>query len=145
MTAAEAIARALAERFPELDAAAMARHPAFAKAVTAALAVADERSVVEQVVALGGLAGARNPHAVVVSRLREVPALDADRRRMADEDAEARRWAAVDRAARRGETLRALVERGDIFGDEAADLLAREFEDHGLRDIARSALTGSAL
>ena len=144
MTRSEAVARALAERFPELDAAAMGRHPAFAKAVTAALAVADELAVVEQVAALGGLAGARNAHAVVVSRLRELPALDADRRRLTDEAAEVSRWAAVNRAAKRGETLRAQVERGDIFPDEAVHILAREFDDADLRGLAAAALAGGA-
>lgn len=142
MTRAERLAYALAARLDGLDAAAMAAHPAFRKAVAAALAVADELAVVEQVAALGGLAGARNPHAVVVSRLRELPQLAEDRRRMADEQAEARRWAAVDRAARRGETLRALVQRGDLFADEAERLVASEFADGDLRGIAETALAG---
>lgn len=144
MTRAERIAYALAARLDGLDAAAMAAHPAFTKALAAALAVADERSVVEQVVALGGLAGARNAHAVVVSRLRELPALDADRRRLTDEAAEVSRWAAVNRAAKRGETLRAQVERGDIFPDEAVHILAREFDDADLRGLAAAALAGGA-
>ena len=141
MTRAERIAFALGERFPELDAAAMSEHPAFLQAVAAALTIADERAIVEQVAALGGLAGARNVHAVIVGRLRELPQLAEDRRRLADEESEARRWVAVDRAAKRGETLRALVERGDIFADEAADVLAREFSDDDLRSIADAALS----
>ncbi len=122
----------------------MARHPTFVRAVAAALAVADEESVVEQVVALGGLAGARKPHAVIVARLRELPAIAADRRRMAEDEAEAARWAAVDRAVKRGETLRALVERGDIYADEARSMLAQDFADDGLRAIAAAALGGGA-
>jgi hypothetical protein len=144
MTVASRIAFALARRFPELNAAAMVRHPAFRQAIAGALAVADEESVVEQVVALGGLAGATNPHAVVVSRIRGLPALVEDRRRMAGDAAEAARWAAVDRAVRRGETLRALVERGDIYADEARSMLAQDFADDGLRAIAAAALGGGA-
>ena len=142
MTRAERVARALAERFPELDASAMARHPAFANAVSAALTVADEWAIVEQIAAMGGLAGARNPHAVVVARLRELPTIAADRGRFAAEDAEERRWAAVDRAAKRGESLRRLVDAGTIFADEAAHLAASEFPDDDLRAIAEAALGG---
>ena len=143
MTAAERVAHAFAQRFPELDAVAMAAHLAFVKALAAALAVADEDAIVAQVVAQGGLAGARNAHAVVVSRLRELPRLAEDRRRIADELAESARWVAVDRAARRGENLRQLVERGDLFVDEAEDLVADEFDDADLRGIATAALTGA--
>ena len=122
----------------------MARHPAFANAVSAALTVADEWAIVEQIVGMGGLAGARNVHAVVVGRLRELPQLAEDRRRMADEDAEARRWAAVDRAVRRGETLRRLVEREALFLDEAARMISDELPDDDLRAIALAALSGDS-
>lgn len=143
MTAAERIAWALADRLGGLDAAAMARHRAFQNAVDAALAVIDEAVIVEAVVRQGGLAGAQNPHAVIVSRLRELPSLVADRRRLADEVAEAARWRQVARAARRGENLRTLVARGDLYLDEAAGQLAREFAaDDDLRATAAAALTG---
>ena len=144
MRAAERVAFAIADRLGGLDAAAMARHSAFVRAVAAALSGADEESVVEQVVALGGLADARNPHAVVVSRLRELPRLGEDRRRMADEVAEAARWAAVDWAVRWGEGHRALVERGDLYPDEVERMLASEFTDDDLRGIAAAALAGGA-
>lgn len=142
MTAAERIAWALADQLGGLDAAAMAARPPFVRAVAAALAVADEAAIVEQVVGMGTLAGARNRHAVVVDRLRAIPSLVAARRQVADERAEAARWCQVDRAARRGESLRALVDRGDLFGDEAQGMLRREFEDDDLLGIGLAALAG---
>lgn len=142
MTAAERVALALAEHFGGLDVAAMACHSAFRQAVDGALAVLGEETAVARVVAQGSLTGARNPHAVIVARLRQLPALEGDRRRLMDDHEEARRWAAVDRAARRGETLRALVERGDLFEDEAGAMLSREFEDDDLRGLAAAALIG---
>ena len=144
MTAVERVAFALAQRFPELDAVAMAAHLAFVKALAAALTIADEASVVEQVVAMGSLFGARNAHAVVVARLRALPRLAEDRRRIADEAAEAARWRQVDRAAERGEILRALVDRGDLFPDEAERMVASEFADDDLRGIAMAPLAGGA-
>lgn len=141
MNPAERIAFALSEQLAGLDVAAMAAHPAFRHAVETALAVSGETEVVAQVVGLGPLTGALNPHAVVVSRLRKVPALVADRLRIADEHEEVRRWTAVDRAARRGETLRALVERGDLFADEATAMVGREFDDPDLAAIAIAAVT----
>lgn len=143
MTAVERVAFALAQRFPELDAVAMAAHLAFVKALAAALTIADEASVVEQVVAMGSLFGARNAHAVVVARLRALPRLAEDRRRIVAALTESARWVAVDRAARRGENLRQLVERGDLFPDEAERMVASEFADDDLRGIATAALTGA--
>jgi hypothetical protein len=143
MTPAERVAAALGERFDVLDSAAMGEHPAFRCAVADALAlVGDEDAVVAQVVRLGPLTGSHDPHRVVVSRLRRVPGLAATRRRIAEELAEERRWAAVDTAARRGETLRALVERGALFPDEAVDVLRRELVDPDLSAVALAALTG---
>ena len=144
MTPFERVAFALVDKLGGLDAAAMARHPAFVRALAAALAVGDEASVIAQVVAQGGLAHARNPHAVVVRRLSALPGLTADRRRIADELAESARWRQVDRAAGRGETLRALVERGDLFADEAERMVADEFADADLRGIAMAPLAGGA-
>ena len=134
MTPGSSLAHRLAEHFPSLDAAAMGRHPAFREATAAALGVADERAVVEAVVRQGGLAGARNPHAVIVSRLRQVPSL-----------AERRRGAAVERAAERaldsptaralrvatdrGALLRVQVGRGVMTRAEALDQLAGEFRN----------------
>ena len=142
MTGAERIALALAQRFPELDAALLARRPPFRAALADALAVMSETEVVEHVTTLGALTGARNGYGVLIARLREIRALDEDRRRMADEECEERRWAAVDRAVARGGTLRQLVDAGTIFADEAAHLVASEFPDDDLRGIARAALGG---
>ena len=144
MTATLRIAVALGAAFPELDVRAMAHRPPFIAAVGDAVTAldGDADTVVAFVVNRGTLAGARNPHGVVVARLRELVAVERDRRAVVDEREEARRWAAVDRAARRGETLRALVERGDLFADEAGAMLSREFEDDDLRGIAAAALSG---
>ena len=141
MNAAERVARALAREFPCVNPALLARRPAFRSALADALAVMSETEVVERVTTLGALTGARDVCAVLIARLREIRALDEDRRRMADETAEAARWAGLDRAARRGEALRALVDRGDLYADEAADVLAREFSDDDLRSIADAALS----
>ena len=142
MTPAGRVAWALAEQLGELDPAAMGRHPAFREAAAVALAVVDEAALVEQVVRQGGLAGSRNAHAVIVGRLRQLPSLAAERRQVADDRAESARWRRVDAAARRGETLRALVDAGSIFADEAMSMLASEFGDDDLRGIASAALTG---
>jgi hypothetical protein len=142
MTPAERIAVALGERFDELDAAAMAAHPAFLDAAVSALDVLDESSVVEEVCALGSLVGARDPHRVIVARLRKLSAFVSERARMAEEASEQRRWARVAHAVRRGETLRSLVERGDLYADEAVEMLRRDLSDDGLREIALAALEG---
>ena len=142
MTGAERIALALAQRFPELDAALLARRPPFRAALADALAVMSEAEIVEHVTTLGALTGARNGYGVLIARLREIRALDEDRRRMVDEEGEAARWRRVDAAARRGESLRQLVDAGTIFADEAAHLVASEFPDEDLRGIARAALGG---
>ncbi len=144
MSAPERVAAQLATKFPGIDPALLARRPPFCAALAGALAVLTETEVTESLVQMGALNGARNAYGVLIGRLRELPSLDADRRRFDDEDAETRRWAAVDRAARRGETLRQLVQRGDLFPDEAAHLLAREFDDGDLRGIAETALAGGA-
>jgi hypothetical protein len=139
---AERIAWAVADQLDGLDAAAMGRHPAFQRAVEDALRVVDERGIVEAIVAQGPLAGARNPHAVVVARLRQLPALAAERARVVDVRAEDARWQAVDRAVKRAQTLRGLVDAGTIYADEAARWLAEEFSDASLREIAEAALAG---
>lgn len=143
MTPAERVAGALAERFEMLDAPAMVRVPAFCASARTALAAAGSvDAVVHEVASLGPLSGARDPHRVTVARLRQVPALVADRARLLDELAEERRWAALDSAVRRGETLRALVDRGALFSDEAVDTLRRELADDDLRAVALAALEG---
>ena len=142
MSAPERVAAHLAREFPEIDAALLARGSAFRSALAAALATMTEAEVVESIVSLGALAGARNVYGVLIARLRELPTIAADRGRFAAEDAEERRWAAVDRAAKRGESLRRLVDAGTIFADEAAHLVASEFPDDDLRGIARAALGG---
>lgn len=125
MTAAQRIAYALAEQLAGvLDAPAMAAHRAFRDAVDAALAVLDEGAVVERVLAQGGLGGARNPHAVVVARLRSIPAHVQDRCEAAVEREAAAaidgpRSRALRAAAERGGALRAHVRRGAMTLEEA--------------------------
>ena len=142
MTSAERVASLLGEHFAELDPASLARHRAFRRAVGAALDLVPVEVVVAQVIALGCLKGARNSHAVIVHRLRQLPDIASDRARLADELSEKRRWVAVSAAAHRGETLRALVDGGALFPDEAGELLRRELPDDDLLAIAQAALEG---
>lgn len=144
MSAPERVARALAHELSDLNPALLARRPPFRAALAGALAVMPEEEIVPQILALGGMIGARSPYAVVIARLRELPAIAADRGRFADEDAEARRWAAVDRAAKRGESLRQLVQREALFLDEAARMISDELPDDDLRAIALAALSGGS-
>ena len=96
---------ALAEQLGGLDVQAMAARRPFVIAVEQALAVATEAEVVAQVVGMGSLAGSRNPHAVVVSRLQQVPTLAAMRARAAAEASAQARRDAIARAARHGARL----------------------------------------
>ena len=84
MKPVERIAVALAERFPNINPALLSSAPAFAQALDQALAVADEAAVIEQIVALGGLAGARNPYGVIVARVRRLPRDTANLRRLTE-------------------------------------------------------------
>lgn len=132
----------LAERFG-LDVSRIGRPDVFAGAVADAVAVlGSPGAVLDEVVALGPLRGARQPWGVLLGRLRRIPADHAERQQVADDRAEADRWEAVDRAARRGETLRSLVARGLMFDDEAAEQVAAEYPDPELHAIAEAALTG---
>jgi hypothetical protein len=140
VTSVYRVAQGLAERFGELDASMLAGRPAFRAALAQALQYLPESGVVDEVVALGHLAGARSPYGVVISRLRQLPELAAERVRLAEEIAEAQRWRLLDVAARRGETLRELVEAGDLFCDEAVGMLVGEFADEQLRATAVAAL-----
>lgn len=143
MTPAVRIAFALAEHWPELDAAAMARHAAFIRAVTGALTIADEWAVVDQIVAQGDLAGARNPHAVIVGRLRQLPghaatrsAVDVERAaERALDGPEARRLRA---AANRGALLRVQVERGALTREDA--LVQIDWEHRSSAELLEAAL-----
>ncbi len=145
MTAVDDLAAVLGERFAAVDVPKFRRHPAFRRNAAAALAsLGGVEAVVGEVSAYGGTAGAADIHRVLVARLGWAVEDVAERRQIADDRTEADRWASVGRAARRGETLRALVDRGDLFLDEAAASLAREFPDPDLRGLAEAALTGGA-
>lgn len=141
MTRAERLAWAIADRLPGLDPAAMAEHRAFREAVVAALAVADEQAVVEQVAAMGDLDGARNPHAVVVARLRQIPRHAAARSevevaRAAERAADAPATRALREAAERGAVLRAHVRRGVMTRAEALAQIDWEFRSSAERTEA---------
>jgi len=142
MSAARRLAQALADQLDGLDPVLLARRAPFVAAVSAALGVVDEAKLVALVVESGSLAGSLSPYGVVISRVRDVPRICAERRQVADDRSEADRWAGVDRAARRGETLRSLVARGLMFDDEAAQQVAAEFTEADLRATALAALTG---
>ena len=146
MTPAERVAWALAEQLDGLDGAAMSVHPAFVRAVDQALAVVGEAAVVDGVVRQGGLAGARNPHAVVVARLRKLPSLAGERQRMADARAirrglDAPELRAAQAAAERGIVLGAHVERALLSRQEALATIDTEFRG-GLLAVALDAFEG---
>lgn len=137
------VAAELARAFPEVQAVRLARAFAFRSAVYGALVFMTEPKLVAEVMAGGSLRGAVNPYGALIARVRLVPELARENARLADEQAQAKRWRQVDRAARRGETLRALVDRGDLWPDEAAEQLGADFTyDADLLAIARAALTG---
>jgi hypothetical protein len=147
VTVAERVAWSLAEHFPALNAAAMSAHPAFRQAVDGALAGASEAAVVEQVVAQGGLAGARNPHAVLVARLRQLPTHAQDRReveveRQASAALDGPRARALRAAADRGAVLRAQVERGAMSRQEALDALEWECKDAEVLAVGLAGFAG---
>lgn len=132
----------LAKRFG-LDPLRVGRPEVFEAAISEALALMPAPAVIDEVAAMGGLSGARDPWGVVLSRLRRIPELARRRAETVEADAEARRWRQVDRAASRGETLRALVDRGDLSRTEALEQLGADFSnDVDLLGIARAALTG---
>jgi hypothetical protein len=148
VTPARSLAWRIADALPGLDAAAMGAHPAFRSASAAALAVLDEGAVVERVAGMGGLAGARNPHAVIVSRLRAIPIHEQDR---CGVDVERQAVAAIDSprarqlraAAVRGAVLRAHVERGVLEREEALCQLDWECRrDVDALDVALAAFDG---
>jgi len=142
MSAARRLAQALADQLDGLDPVLLARRAPFVAAVSAALGVVDEAKLVALVVESGSLAGSRSPYGVVISRVRDVPRICAERRQVANDRSEAGRWQAIDRAARRGETLRVLVAQHAIFPDEASEMVAAEFDDPDLAAIAIAALGG---
>jgi hypothetical protein len=121
---ADRIAFALADRFEGhgVDAAAMARHPAYRAAVAVALGAMDERAVIDAVVAQGGsLRGAEDVHRVLVARLRKVPELAAERARLAAERENLR----GDAVLRQATMLAGLVLAGALPLDAAvAELVA---------------------
>jgi hypothetical protein len=142
----ERVAVELALHFPGINAALIASRLPFRAAVDGALAVMGEDTIVAAVIDMGPLDGARRPYAALIARVRELPALEDARVRLADEGAEARRWRRIDTAAKRGETLRQLVDAGRLHDDEAAEMLRREFpNDVDLRGIAEAALAGGGM
>lgn len=141
MSPFERVAVALAEHFG-LDAVLLIRAKALRLGVEGALEFMDENKIVERILVAGPLTGASNPYGVLIARTRQLANDETQRSRLAEDRAEERRWKRVDAAARRGETLRDLVERGDLYTDEAADLLRGELADEDLRSIAIAALEG---
>lgn len=134
----------LAQRF-DLERGRLRCPGAFEQAITAALALVPASVLIDEVAGLGGLGAARDPWAVLLSRVRRLPEFLGELGRQREEQVEAARWQRVDRAAKRGETLRALVARGDLGLDEAGEQLGADFQsDSDLLAIARAALTGGA-
>ena len=126
-----------------LDRSRIARPEVFERAVNTTLVLMPAPAVVDEVVALGALTGARDEWGVVLARLRLLPVLAGKRAAFAEQQAEAARWCQVDRALRRGETNKALVARGDLSKFEAVEQLEAEFsDDPDLLALATAALTG---
>jgi hypothetical protein len=137
----ERLAVTLAQRFglrPRLLVCTVA----FQWAITEALRVVSEEELLGWVLEGGGFAGVRNPYGALIARIRRIPENASAESRMLGEAAESRRWRQVEAAACRGETLRALVERGDVFGDEAVERIEAEFPDEELRALAMAGLRG---
>jgi hypothetical protein len=149
VSAAERIAVALADRLGGLDAAAMAAHRAFREAVDGALAVLGETAIVEAVLAMGSLAGARNPHSVVVSRIRALPAharlrAEVEVEREAIHALDTPRARAVRAAADRGAVLRVQVGRGAMTRQEALHALQWECKEAEQLGVALAAFDGGS-
>lgn len=149
MTSARSLAWRIADALPGLDAAAMGAHVAFRRAAAAALAVMDEGAIVAEVAGMGGLAGARNPHAVVVCRLRAIPThvqdrCEVDLERQATTALDSPRARALRAAATRGAVLRAHVARRAMTREEVLVALAGELRDAELLDVALAAFEGGS-
>ncbi len=139
MNAVERITVELAGHFA-IEPVPLINASAFRYAVKEALSVMTEEKVIAGIVALGLLRSARDPYAVLIGRARRLVDDATIRTRLVSEQAEAARWRLVDVATHRGETLRALVDRGGCFVDEAHGCVQREFADEDLRAIALAAL-----
>ena len=142
MNPAEEVACGLAERFTGIDGSRLLHKPVFREAAELACALMPPEKVVALVADDGGLDGARDASAVLIGRLRRLPELVAERRRLAEHRDASRRRRHVETAARRGESLRALVSGGRLYADEALTAITGEFTDADLRAVAVAALEG---
>jgi hypothetical protein len=105
----------------------MARHRAYREAARAALdALGDADAVIAELVALGGLRGAVNPHAVVVARLAAIPTDARERARLAADAAAGARHEAIARAERHARRL-AGVE--GIEAEDAEEILRDAYQE----------------
>ena len=120
----------LAQRF-QLDPLRIGRPEAFEVAVRAALALMPAPALIDEVFAMGGLGGAREPWGVVLARLRHIAELAGENAVLAEGQATeaARRW---------GARLGAMVRAGSLHMDGAASELESE-TDPVLRRVALDA------
>lgn len=125
----------LAQRF-KLDPLRIGRPEAFEAAIIAALALMPAPALIDEVAAMGGLGGARQPWGVVLARLRRIAELAGEKAVSAEGQAAeaARSW---------GARLGAMVRAGSLHMDGAASELASE-TDPVLRRAALDAF-GHAL
>jgi hypothetical protein len=141
VTPYDRIAGALAGQFPEIDSVVLAHARAFRDAIDAALAFIDGSQIVKRVIAEGPLTGTVKPYGVLIARVRKIPEQLAHGARLA-EMSEALRWREFESAATFGEKLAALVERGDLFDEEARRRITHAYADPRLADMARDAFEG---
>jgi hypothetical protein len=125
----------LAERF-RLDPLRIGRPEAFEAAINAAVALMPAQALIDEVAAMGGLGGARQPWGVVLARLRRIAEL-------AGESAVLAEGQVVQAARSWGARLGAMVRASSLHIDGAASELASE-TDPVLRQVALDAF-GHAL
>ena len=114
----------------------------FQAVTSAALEVMTADEIVDGVFEGGGLNGLSNPYGGIIARIEKLVAEHAFSRQLSEDAAERADWAAKGNAARRGETLSEYVADGQLYPDEAEEMLEAEFADEDLRDIAFDAFRG---
>jgi len=135
------LCRELAEYF-DLDLPLLLRAKALRSAVRDALVLMTIEDVLARLIESGPLTGARRPYAVLIARARQLGDDSRLRAHLVEEAVDSDRWHAIDRAVHWSGTLRDLVDRGEMFLDEAEERLAREFPDEEMRAFALAAFRG---
>jgi hypothetical protein len=143
VTPAQRIANELSRRF-NLNVAWILKASAYREGIEQALRFMSEEKIIAVVVDQGTLRRATNPYGALFARVRAIPG-DADAvAHLGSVEAEALHFRSLDNAARIGTNARALVDRGELFLDEAREQIEKEFQDEARRAIALAALDGGA-